>query len=56
MNEGSRLRQHLSSLIWCHGLYANHEALATTLIACAGLHAVAAIVTGRLERPSSLVQ
>lgn len=27
-----------------------HEALATTLITCAGLHAVAAIVMGRLER------
>lgn len=27
-----------------------HEALATTLIACAGLHAAAAIVMGRLER------
>lgn len=27
-----------------------HEALASTLIACAGLHALAAIVMGRLER------
>ena len=27
-----------------------HEALASTLIACAGLHALAAMVMGRIER------